>query len=216
MKICAQLTEQINRAKPGPIDHENAPQQPSTNHYLRTGLDVTKGSINEIIRQLHDHEAGIDSCMADLANSSNSSIELKQLERTKRSLQQCIQIISEADQALNSERRNLFEDITLDDDAFNFTISTVGDLVTARRLNLKGRSRNVAGQISDDSFQKAVDSFSRNALPDGQQLTPDISLQNVSPESTGITKEGFDLRHGRGVILTTPVEAMSLPRKRSE
>lgn len=216
MKICAQLKEQINRVEPGPIDLENAPQQPSTNHYLRTGLDVTKGSINEIIRQLHNHEAGIDSRMADLANSSNNSIELEQLEQTKRSLQQCIQIISEADHALDSERRNVFEDITLEDDAFNFTISTVGDLVTARRLNLKGRSRNVGGQISDESFQKAIESFSRNDLPIDQHFTHDVSLQKISPEQTGPSKEGFDLRHGRGVALTKPLEAASLLEKRRD
>jgi hypothetical protein len=36
------------------------------------------------------------------------------------------------------ERQNIFEDITLADGSYSFTVSTIGDLVSARKLIFRG------------------------------------------------------------------------------
>lgn len=75
------------------------------------------------------------------AFSEPVAAQLAPLQQTKESVSQCIQIVSEASE-LADERSNVFEDITLADNSYAFSVSTVGDLVIVRRLNLKDRSRH--------------------------------------------------------------------------
>jgi hypothetical protein len=49
-------------------------------------------------------------------------------------------------------RQSVFEDITLADGSYSFTVSTIGDLVLAKKINLSGGSCNVGGQISNERF----------------------------------------------------------------
>ena len=92
--------------------------------------------------------------------SKDTAVELKRLLATMDSIHQCINVISDADNSRVIERRSIFEDVTLADDAYKCTISTVGDLVNARRVNLTGRSRNdIGGQISNKSYHRTSKSF---------------------------------------------------------
>lgn len=98
------------------------------------------------------------------------------------------------------ERRNVFEDITLADKSYSFTISTKGDLVTARGIKLSGGSYNVAGQITDDSFKTAIEALTKHGVkPGGNQ-----EVQSTEVRETGQPGEvaEFQHRHGRGMTLT--------------
>lgn len=203
LKMCAELSDQIRKLEPAPIVEESP--QPSAQRYVRSGLDVTKSSIHAIVTNLRSHQDGLDQRIQNLRASGATSpavrdiaSELRQLQETKESIQQCIQVISEADQSLAAERQNLFEDITLSDDAYNFTVSTFGDLVTARRIELKDRSRNVAGQISDESFQKALDVFSRDDLRMSRQPQSDEIPRGGREPRKDIDSDEFGSRYGLG------------------
>lgn len=185
---------------------------------MRSGLDVTKSSIHAIVTNLRSHQEDLDQRIQNLRASGATTpavrdiaSELRQLQETKESIQQCIQVISEAEQRLAAERRNLFEDITLSDDAYSFTVSTVGDLVTARRIELKGRSRNVAGQISDESFQKALDAFSRDDLKTFRQPRSDEIPRGGIDSSRDQDSDQFGSRHGLGRPLTKAAGRSTYP-----
>lgn len=196
LQICAQLSAQIELLVPGSTaaPEENSgsssPPPPSARRYVSTGINVAKRSIQDLVMQLRNHEGILDSRMQTMATSAPNPqdrlAELAQLRETKESLQQCIRVISDADETLASERQNIFEDITLSGQSLNFAISTTGDLVTARRINLTDHSRNVGGQISDDSFQKAVDAFA-------------IDMNRNQEQSTSTDDSKFQ---GRGVTLS--------------
>lgn len=205
LKICAELSDQIKRLEPEPSPIVEESQQPSARRYVRSGLDVTKSSIHAIVTNLRSHQDGLDQRIKSLRASGATipavrdiASELRQLQETKESIQQCIQVISEADQSLAAKRQNLFEDITLSDDAYNFTVSTVGDLVTARRIELKDRSRNVAGQISDESFQKALDAFSRGDLRVSRRSQSDEIPRGEIEQGTDHHSDKFGSRYGLG------------------
>ncbi|EHK22088.1 uncharacterized protein TRIVIDRAFT_191735 [Trichoderma virens Gv29-8] len=120
-----------------PEENYQFSERPSAYKYVKSGLDAAKGSINKFVTQLRNYEEDIDNRMQVMASthpiSKDAVAELERLRATKASDTRAV------------ERYNVFEDITLADDAYNFTISTIGDLVTARRINLTGRSRNVGG-----------------------------------------------------------------------
>ncbi|UKZ74790.1 hypothetical protein TrVFT333_002460 [Trichoderma virens FT-333] len=202
LEICAQLSKRIEELEPVPEENYQFSERPSAHKYVKSGLDAAKGSINKLVTQLRNHEEDIDNRMQVMASthpiSKDAVAELERLRATKASIHQCIQVISDAGDTRAVERHNVFEDITLADDAYNFTISTIGDLVTARRINLTGRSRNVGGQISDESYQRTIDRFSEQAIQNSQEVTK-IHDQSASMPS-------FGNRHGPGLRLSSLVE----------
>lgn len=112
--------------------------------------------------------------------------ELRRLRAARGVIRERMRALSDADSgAAGIAERNLFEDITLEEGSYNFAVSTTENLVTARRINLTGRSYNVAGQLTDESFQKAVEVFASNGLQPARDSDPDK----------------FHTRHGRGVPL---------------
>lgn len=121
-------------------------------------------------------------------NPAEIKAELTRLQAARTAIRDRMRTLSDADGGATTgtvERRNLFEDITLEENSYNFAVSTVGDLVTARHIKLTGRSYNVAGQLTDESFQRAVDAFVTNG---------------VQPARDPDSRE-FDKRHGRGMSL---------------
>lgn len=97
---------------------------------------------------------------------------------------------------LGATKASVFEDITLADQSFNFTISTVGDLVTARKINLSGGSCNIGDQLTEAGFDKAREALIR-AGPQNAEVVK------------GDGRSGFQSRHGRGKVLNTVVQLPS-------
>lgn len=206
LEICAQLSTQIEELESVPPEHAQFAHQPSAHKYMRNGLDATKNAVQMLVSQLQNHEDKIDkrveSMLSTAPQSDDVTTELAQLRETKESIRQCIKVISDANNTSEVERHNVFEDITLADDAYNLTISTVGDLVTARRINLTGRSRHIGGQISDESYQRTIDALAKEGITNAQQLAQDIG-RAIPTKSTdqGSEQTRFLDRHGRGFRL---------------
>lgn len=210
LAICAQLSAEIERLEP-----TVGPKSPSHHHakarsFIRNGLGATKASVQTMMDELHSHESMLARQIREKAAvkpmSDETAGELQRLQATKDSIHQCIRVISDADSGTAEiERQNVFEDITLAGNSYSFTVSTVGELVTARRINLTDRSYNVAGQIADESFQKAVEAFTK----DGLQPSSDSRAAQPSEPATaeGETRIEFQSRHGRGVPLMRAGEA---------
>lgn len=143
-------------------------------------MDALRSEETAILRQIQ----GITSSDG---NPAEIAAELRRLQAARGAIRERMRAMSDADNGVAGivERNNIFEDITLEENSYNFAVSTVGDLVTARRINLTGRSYNVAGQLTDESFQKAVEVFASSGLQPARDSD----------------SEEFHKRHGRGMPL---------------
>lgn len=214
LNMCAQLSAQIELLERTPKEHPLFSQLPSAKKYIRSGLVPINHSIHTLISRLQSHENEIDERIDAMKSGSPMSVpiatQLEQLQETKDSIRQCISVVSSASNDLVVERRNVFEDITMADDSYDFSVSTVGDLVTARRINLKGRARHVAGQITDESYQKTIEAFTKLDMMDRSAQEPKrvpSPLESVPrSEDKSTTSKGFFTRHGPGFPLAPPIK----------
>jgi hypothetical protein len=181
LEMCAQLSTQITKFEASSKEPEQFSEHPSAKKHVKASFGEVRGSIETLIARLQSHEALIDSQLQTLslneAVSEPVAQQLTRLQQTKESIGQCIQIVSQAHD-LASERSNVFEDITLADNSYAFSVSTINELVTARRLRLKGRSRHFGGQVNDETVQKSMAALTqldrehiRSGLDDKQEGT---------------------------------------------
>ena len=209
LDFCAQLSAEIDRLAPALTTQLHRAGAPVTQEHVSSGVSATRGSIQDMAARLRKHK---DTMLSHLVQrepkgqrSSEEEAELDDLQATKESIEDCLELIAGAEkQAALAERHNVFEDITLAENSYSFTVSTVGDLVTARRINISGGSCNVGGQMSNEGLQAAFNSVVRARappqrdahpnnvchVPAAQPLTPQVQAMNVDP--------GFSRRYGPG------------------
>lgn len=206
LKICSQLSAQIERLESTSKENPQFSQQPSAYKFIRSGLGGAKGSIQSLVSRLQTHENDIDKRMEAMRStvplSEHEATQLAQLQETKESLRQCMSVVADAGETLTNERYNIFEDITMADSSYGISVSTVKDLVVARRLNLSGQARYLGGQISDESYQRTIDGLTRLDLEsvksNGQGVGQTSSADR--PNNGGVVSHGFE-RYGRGFNL---------------
>lgn len=150
LEICAQLSAQIERSESIVEAKRQASGSPEALRHVRTGKRATKASIQTMVSRLRSHEEILEGRAWKLISSNppskETAEELERLQATRDSICQCIRVLSDANEDTTEiERHNVFEDITLADSSYFFTVSTVGDLVTAKRVNLTSRSYSIGG-----------------------------------------------------------------------
>ncbi|KAI0012758.1 hypothetical protein F4779DRAFT_643589 [Xylariaceae sp. FL0662B] len=164
LDMCAQLSAQIMHFESASTEQAQFSGRPSARKHMKIGLSETREPIQSLVARLQTHEAIISSQMEAMslkdAISEPVTAQLARLQQAKESVSQCIQIVSEAGE-LADEHSNVFEDLTLADSSYALSISTVQDLVTARRLNLSGRSRHLGGQVTDETVQKTIEALTQ-------------------------------------------------------
>lgn len=212
LDMCAQLSAQIVQFEAASTEHANFSDRPSAHKYVKRGLGEVGGSIETLVNRLRSHEASISSHLEAITLKDGMSepvaAQLTRLQQVKDSINQCIQIVSDARETAE-ERSNVFEDITLAENSYAFSVSTVNDLVIARRLNLTGRSRHFGGQVNDDTVQKSIAALTQLDMEHQRSSSPRISTDHP-PSNAGRATDNkqFHDRFGRGVSLhstTQPV-----------
>lgn len=88
------------------------------------------------------------------SSSIEGSSELQRIQEEKESAEHCLGICAEASQQADQARTNVFEDISVAEDGHQVLVSTVGDLITARRVTAGARTAQWIGQMSDTSLQQ--------------------------------------------------------------
>ncbi|KAK4551466.1 hypothetical protein LTR86_011158 [Recurvomyces mirabilis] len=91
-------------------------------------------------------------------------------------VRQCLELLEEASRGADQARSNIFEDLNYADDSRNILVSTVGDLICAKRVTTGARSVLVAGQMSDESLQLSFQHLAPTANKTSDQ---EISDQDV-------------------------------------
>jgi hypothetical protein len=112
------------------------------------------------------------------------------LKEERDCVKESLDICTKASKQASQERSNVFEDISMVDDNYQYFVSTVGDLVSARRITIGSRSLSVFGQMSDDSVQQ----ISRGHAPTKIERTME-PLAGTGPE--------FENRYGAGFKLSS-------------
>ena len=110
------------------------------------------------------------------------------METARASTKQCLAICASASEKANEDRTNVFEDVSLAEDGHQVIVSTIGDLILARRVSAGARSTQWMGQMSDDSLQHLAKVVGRSVIGN-----------TAAPES-GADAE-FEGRYGKGVKL---------------
>jgi Fungal N-terminal domain of STAND proteins len=88
------------------------------------------------------------------SSSIEDNSELQQIQEEKESVEHCLGICAEASQQADQVRTNVFEDISVAEDAHQTLVSTVGDLITAKRVTAGPCTAQWIGQMSDTSLQQ--------------------------------------------------------------
>uniref|UniRef100_L7JB99 Azaphilone pigments biosynthesis cluster protein L N-terminal domain-containing protein n=1 Tax=Pyricularia oryzae (strain P131) TaxID=1143193 RepID=L7JB99_PYRO1 len=220
LKLCAQLSAQIEQFMSLSAENPQFSSRPSAHKHIKSGLGPVGASLQSLLLILQKHESSIKQQMEALRVSGlhgDATAQIESLEETKTAIRQCIHVVSDADETVREERRNVFADITMADDSYAFSVSTVGDLVTARGFHLSGRARHVGGQISDESYQMTVDALTKLDLAHSQstrQNSQDHGQKTHGPTpvhpETGGTKT-FQDRYGRGMKLSLPNDGNRTP-----
>ncbi|TLD16547.1 uncharacterized protein PgNI_01139 [Pyricularia grisea] len=220
LKLCAQLSAQIEQFMSLSAENPQFSSRPSAHKHIKSGLGPVGASLQSLLLILQKHESSIKQQMEALRVSGlhgDVTAQIESLEETKTAIRQCIHVVSDADETVREERRNVFADITMADDSYAFSVSTVGDLVTARGFHLSGRARHVGGQISDESYQMTVDALTKLDLAHSQstrQNSQDHDQKTHGPTpvhpETGGTKT-FQDRYGRGMKLSLPNDGNRTP-----
>lgn len=210
--MCASLSAQILQFEKASADSPRYSGRPSAYTHMKTGLSEASRSIQSLVTRLQTHEADITNQLEAMSLQDSLpeavALQLDRLQETKKSLSQCIQIVSEAGELAN-ERSNVFEDLTLADNSYALSVSTVNDLVTARRLNLSGRSRHLGGQVTDETVQKSIEALTRLDAEHLRSSTPMEGPQQASTSHTSkssnnpMEASGFDDRFGTGFVLAS-------------
>lgn len=160
----ASLSAQIRQFESNSAESPRYSGRPSAYTHMKPGLSEASRSIQSLVSPLQTHEADMTNQLEAMSLQDPMpeavALQLDRLQETKKSLSQCIRIVSEAGELAN-ERSNVFEDLTLADNSYALSVSTVNELVTARRLNLSGRSRHFGGQVTDETVQKTIEALTR-------------------------------------------------------
>lgn len=132
--------------------------------------------------------------------SNEQAAEQEAIQEEIDSVKQCLTICAQASAQADQDRSNIFEDVSMGEDSQQVIVSTIGDLISAKRVTAGARSTQLMGQMSDGSLQH----FSRNG--------GHIATKKAKGLETGIAGE-FKDRHGEGVKLSSrSLSDVSAPR----
>jgi Fungal N-terminal domain of STAND proteins len=139
----------------------------------------------ELRARLREAERRLANALRHERESDGGVQDHQRMREDLDSVKQCLSICAEAAEEAATERVNVFEDVSMSDDGHQLIISTMGDLISAKRVTVGSRSAQWLGQMSDATVQ---------------QLSQDHSYQNATPDEQAQVTTGtrFENRHGTG------------------
>jgi hypothetical protein len=201
--ICAQVFMHIDQVHPNVMDNTSTSlagsQEPVvTFRGLLSARQTTADTIKTCKEKLSVTTTQLEQHLQDLNNrlqkfSSQSPTQSKEavdeqdrMKEEMQSIKQCLVICSQA--VKQAERINDYEDISMADDGQQVVVSTIGDLISAKRVTAGNRSFQWLGQMSDESLQQLSRDRNRSAT------------DNAAQQQTGRDTH-FEGRYGTGVKL---------------
>lgn len=201
LKICAQVVTHIDQLQPTVFENISTPSDafqapgtklgglPSARLIMVNTFKACKERLSDTTIQLEGHLQDLDNRLQNLSLPNEQATEQERIKEELNSIKQCLAICAQASTQANKERMNVFEDVSIADDGHQVLVSTIGDLILARRVAAGARSWQWLGQMSDDSLQQLSQNHGHVA---GKGL--------VEPQ-TEISSQ-FEGRYGAGLKLS--------------
>jgi hypothetical protein len=204
LDICAQVLTQIDQLQPNAFINISAAYQAPvttlsgltsaqlvTSNAFKACKERLTNTTTQLERQLQDINNRLQKFSSQPLNISNEEgAEQERMKEERDCIKQSLDICTEAFRQANQERTNVFEDISMADNGYQVLVSTVGDLISARRVTVGSGSLQIVGQMSDDSLQQ----FSQDLGHTGTEKA-------MEPQ-TGIGPV-FENRYGTGFKLSS-------------
>ncbi|KAJ0413235.1 hypothetical protein BJY00DRAFT_306460 [Aspergillus carlsbadensis] len=113
-------------------------------------------NVNAASARLQEHLKNLEASLqttSDPPVSRQITCELQKIKEERETISHCLTICSDASSLSESSRVNIFEDVTSMDDTKQVLVSTIGDLLNAKRITTGMRSLQLIGQMSDETIQ---------------------------------------------------------------
>lgn len=160
LDICARLSAHIDQIQPLPIKSIGGtrttigpPERITTD-----GIRKCKESLSDASALLHEHRQRLDDQLKKKSKTASRSeedaAEFRELQRQRDSFSQCIDICAKASEVVVTERIVVIEDVNAAIDSCNILVSTIGDLISVKRVSAGDRSIQICGQTSNDTVQQ--------------------------------------------------------------
>jgi hypothetical protein len=214
LDICAQVSAHIEQVQPTVLENMSTPSGayggPGTKpEYPRSArlvtadaFNVCKVKLSSTTTQLESHLQDIDNRLRTLYSSRpktpNEQTTEQNIREELESVKQCLAICAQASAKANQHRINDFEDVSMTDDGRQVIVSTIGDLVSAKRITAGARSLQCLGQMSDESLQHL--SWHGSHIATEKDVEPQTETGPKTEPKTGPKFEG---RYGVGVKLSS-------------
>jgi hypothetical protein len=128
--------------------------QKNTERLLGRCKDDLTSMLSELHDRLHDVAQRQHALSPQRTASVAHDIEQQTLQEEIESIKQSLTICTEASERAQPDRTNVFEDVSIADDGHQIMVSTIGDLICARKITAGSRSLQWFGQMSDESLQQ--------------------------------------------------------------
>jgi conjugal transfer/entry exclusion protein len=125
------------------------------------------------------------------ANTKDENIaERKRMQAEIDSTRKCLVVCAQVSEHAETVRTNVFEDVSAARDAHMVIVSTVGELISAKRVTADIRATQILGQMSNTSLQQLASSRG-------------VDLEDISRRARDTAKENggsvnFEDQYGSG------------------
>ncbi|RMZ88376.1 hypothetical protein DV736_g4396, partial [Chaetothyriales sp. CBS 134916] len=118
----------------------------------RRGIGYTTVQLHARLQDLNRQIAAVNSTNTSSSGPTNATAE--NMKEVADAVKQCLNICGEAAEQASADRINVFEDVRMGDEGHQLILSTIGDLISAKRVTVGARSSQWLGQMSDSSLQQ--------------------------------------------------------------
>ena len=200
LHVCAQVSAFIYQQEENILQKPSASLDtdigsgtlPTTTTFSSSGITVS--ALGECKAKMKAATLELQARLERLKDHATSSLAENptRIRAEKESIQKCLSICSEAADEAEKARVNVFEDVSMVEDSRQMIVSTIGDLISARRITAGARSLQVMGQMSDVSLQH-VSSKGLQSTTEAMAVSDPADLDR-----------GFGARFGAGYDLSAP------------
>ncbi|KAL4993359.1 hypothetical protein BDV10DRAFT_179361 [Aspergillus recurvatus] len=155
-----QFTRDDGAAQAASSPPDNKTQEHTKNSIARQiaqdSLTSCLQNMNAASARLQQHLSQLEASLqttSDPPVSDQVTWELQKIKEEKETISHCLTICSDASSLSESTRVNVFEEVTSMDDAKQVLVSTIGDLLNAKKITTGMRSLQLIGQMSDETVQ---------------------------------------------------------------
>jgi hypothetical protein len=209
--ICAKVSMHIEEFRSGVFENISTPMNGNQGPVTTLGnlvsarlatndaLKECKETLNDTSNKLELHLQTMENRLRSLRSGSRKipdeqGTEEERIQNERDSAKQCLAICAQASEQANEDRTNIFEDVSMAEDGHQVIVSTIGDLILAKRVSAGARSTQWMGQMSDDSLQQLSKALGLSAM--GNAASTELEdrfgsgskLYSKKPTGTGATR----------------------------